>query len=276
MAERNRGVDLLLTFLISLVTSAAVLFLLGPTMLRSQGLVPGAPATAPATTAPAQPATATAPTATPAGTEAPKLTAPNLEGLDIEAARKRVRKDGIVVIEDGERQDSSAKPGEIVEQNPAPGAELEQEEIRVIVATKPSKIEIPDVVGQTEKQARKTLEDAGFEVPETELAVPDADADPEPKAGTVMSMSPEAGEEASDGSIVRLTVVKDTVEVPRVLHKSLKSATKKIEAAGLELGKVSQREHEEMSGRKVISQDPDPGTKVQRGSKVDLVIVAPD
>lgn len=269
--QRSRGVDLLLTFLISLVTSAAVLFVLGPTMLRSQGLVPGAMAPAPVSE-PA-PKAATPPPAA----QAPKLTAPNLEGLDIEAARERVRKSGIAVIEDGERQDSSAKPGEIVEQNPAPGAQLEQQEIRVIVAGKPSKVEIPDVIGQTEGDARKALEDAGFEVPdEVELEVPDADVDPSPKAGTVSKVSPEAGEEAPEGSIVRLTVVKDTVVVPRVLHKSLKSATKKIEGAGLELGTVSQREHPELSGRKVLSQDPDPGEKVQRGTKVDLVIVAPD
>ncbi len=272
--QRSRGVDLLLTFLISVVTSAAVLFLLGPVMMRSQGFVAGTPAAAPAA-APAGGTAAPAPT-TPTEPAAAKLTAPNLEGLDIEAARKRVRKSGIAIIEDGERQDSSAKPGEIVEQNPAPGADLEQAEIRVIVATKPSKVEIPDVAGQTEKEARKALEDAGFEVPEVELGIPAADVDPQPKAGTVMAQSPDAGEEAPEGSIVRLTVVKDTVEVPRVLHKSLNAATKKLEAAGLEVGKVTQREHEELSGRKVIAQDPDPGQKVQRGSKVDLVIVAPD
>ena len=79
------------------------------------------------------------------------------------------------------------------------------------------------------------------------------------------------------GAIVRLTVAGEPlIEVPQLKGKSLSKAKKILASAGLELGKVSQREHEEFSGRRVLEQNPAAGEELQQGGSVDLVIVAPD
>jgi serine/threonine-protein kinase len=259
--------DSVKAFLIALVTSVAVLFILGPIMLKVHGLHP-ATATPATTPAQAQPATGTAPQK--AATPAPAMTAPNIEGMSAREARDRFRAQGITIIEDGERVDASAKPGTILQQIPSGGAPLEQKEIRVIVAKAPELIAVPNVVGKKLEQARDELVEGGFEVPEASFEPA------EEPGGTVVRQEPNAGAKTEQGAIVRLVVAEDTVKVPKLRGKPISGARKAIEKAGLVVGKVSEREDEELSGRRVLSQSPEAGAQAQRGSPVDLVIVAPD
>jgi len=64
--------------------------------------------------------------------------------------------------------------------------------------------------------------------------------------------------------------------VPKLRNQRLSQAREALEEAGLALGKVSEREDEELSGGRVLSQSPDAGDEVEPGSTVDLVVVAPD
>ena len=61
-----------------------------------------------------------------------------------------------------------------------------------------------------------------------------------------------------------------------MLHLPVATARKRIEAAGLVVGSVREREDPELSSQRVLSQEPDAGTKVAKGTSVDLVVVAPD
>src|SRR5690349_20022555 len=86
----NSVQDYLKSFLVSLVTSVAVLLLLGPVMLKLNqpaGPRPTAEAPAQVPSEPQQPV-------------AHQRTAPNLQGLSLRDARDRWRTEGIVIIED--------------------------------------------------------------------------------------------------------------------------------------------------------------------------------
>ena len=179
-------------FLIALVTSVAAQLLLTPYIVKLQGLG-NTSAPAPAN-APAAPATEAAPEAS------EKLSAPNLEGMTVDAARERWRAKGLVIIEDGERSVAEAEPGTIVQQRPSAGAELSSnKEIRVVVAKASSDIAIPKVEGKSYDDARTALVAAGFEVPEPAKEVS------EDAAGTVLKQVPGSGTKAKEGSVVRLT-----------------------------------------------------------------------
>lgn len=269
--------DYLKTFLISLVTAVAVLFLLGPVMLKlNQPAGPRptseAPAQAPSTEQPPQ-------------TGLPQITAPNLQGLALREARDRWRAEGIVIIEDSQRVDASVEPGTILSQIPSGGAPLQTKEIRVVVAAAPEMVTIPSVIGKSATEATELLVAAGFEVP-----APDKEPSDEPP-GTVLRQEPNAGGKTEKGALVRLVVSGDAggpgdaggdasaagnVEVPRVLGMQVDRARKKLSEAGLTVGSVREREDPELSGRRVLSQSPSAGSQVAKGSEVDLVIVAPD
>lgn len=272
--------DYLKTFLISLVTAVAVLFLLGPVMLKLNapaGPRPQAEAPAQAPVEPQQP--------TPA-----QLTAPNLQGLALREARERWRAEGIVIIEDSQRVDATVEPGTILSQIPSGGAPLQTKEIRVVVASAPEMVPVPSVIGKSATEATETLVAAGFEVP-----APEKEASSE-APGKVLRQEPNAGSKTEKGALVRLVVSGESVgvdpgagtgtggpveppgmiEVPKVVGMQLDRARKKLTDVGLIVGAVRQQEDEEQSGRRVLAQKPSAGTEVPAGSTVDLVIVAPD
>jgi beta-lactam-binding protein with PASTA domain len=262
--------DYLKIFLISLVTSVAVLFALGPVMMRLQQ----PPGPRQQVEAPAGPT----PTVEPAK-QPTELAAPNLHGLSLRDARERWRAEGIVIIEDSQRIDSTVEVGTILSQTPAGGAPLQTKEIRVVVAAAPELATVPNVVGKTASAATDVLVEAGFEVP-----TPEHEASSE-AAGVVLRQEPNAGSKGEKGSLVRLVVsgkgeaaTDDSkhVVVPKVLRVPLPRARKMIEEAGLVVGSVREREDPELSGYRVLSQSPSAGTKVDRGSTVDLVIVTPE
>ncbi|MFV8752575.1 PASTA domain-containing protein [Nannocystaceae bacterium ST9] len=265
-------------FLIALVTSVAVLFALGPVMMKLQQ--------APGPRQQAEPAS-TSKGAAPVDPAVNELTAPNVVNMHLRDARERWRAQGFVIIEESQRVDSTVESGTILSQIPDGGAALQTKELRVVVAAAPELVTVPSVIGKTVTEATEALVEAGFEVP-----TPTKQASSEP-LGEVLSQEPNAGSKSEKGSIINLTVSGEPeaaatggealptsdeglVEVPKVLLMSLSSAKTKLIDAGLTVGKVREREHEELGGRRVLSQNPEAGSKVAKGSAVDLVIVTPD
>jgi len=251
-------------FLIALVTSVASQLLLTPYIIKLQGLDSTSPT-------PANTARTSAPsTPTADGTE--KLSAPNLEGMTVDAARERWRAKGLVIIEDGERNVTAADPGTIVQQRPSAGAELSSnKEIRVVVAKASSNVALPDVLGKPYDAARTALVKAGFEVPEPVTEVSDEDPN------TVLKQVPAAGVEAKDGSVVRLTIAEPlSVEVPKLKGLYLSGAKKKLAEFGLTPGRIRRVEDPERGENYVLRQDPSPGDKVQPGTEVEITVVAPN
>lgn len=262
--------DALQAFLIALVTSVVVLFGLGPIMLQLNGAelerastpIPAAPA--PAASAPAGPTAAAAPSSDAIATT------PNVEGMLVRDARARWRDQGILIIEDRTRVDSTERAGTILEQTPRAGVVLQQKEIRVIVAVEAELSDVPNVVGRPFEEAQAQLTGAGFDVPEPVTDPSDQ------RAGTVLSQEPEPGTKSEKGAVVRLTISAQLIKVPKLRNKRLSKARSELEKLGLALGKVSQREDEELSGGRVLSQTPKAGSPVEPGTTVNLVIVAPD
>lgn len=251
-------------FLIALVTSVASQLLLTPYIIKLQGLDGTGPT-------PANPARTQAPsTATANGAE--KLSAPNLEGMTVDAARERWRANGLVIIEDGERNVTAADPGTIVQQRPSAGAELSSnKEIRVVVAKASSNVALPDVLGKLYDAARTDLVKAGFEVPPpaTEVSAEDPN--------TVLKQVPSAGTEAKDGSVVRLTIAEPVaVEMPKLKGLYLSGAKKKLAEFGLTVGRIRRVEDPERGENYVLRQDPSPGDKVPPGTEVEITVVAPN
>jgi beta-lactam-binding protein with PASTA domain len=268
-------------FLIALVTSVAVLFALGPVMMKLQQPPGPRPQAEQATNTKA---------AAPSDAQTNELTAPNVVGLDLREARERWRAQGFVIIEDGQRVDNTVSAGTILSQIPDGGSALQTKELRVVVAAAPEQVTVPSVIGKTVAEATEVLVEAGFEVP-----TPTKQASTEP-LGEVLSQEPNAGSKSETGSLVHLTISGEPTEpatatggepapagsedgmiaVPKVTGMLIGSARTKITGAGLVVGEVRQREHEEIQGNRVLSQTPAAGTKVEKGSEVDLVIVVPD
>ncbi len=262
--------DALKVILIAAVTSAVVQLLLAPFVHQFYGY-PMQAAEVPVAAAVGETVPAARPSAGPPPAAAPTMTAPNIQGMPVDEAREAFRSQGIVIIEDGAREDDTARVGTILQQRPLPGAPMAAKEIRVIVAKAPQGIEVPNVVGAEGTVARKKLEEAGFAV--TVDRAPAGEAVP----GSVVEQQPPAGAHVAKGGKVRIVVAQAaTVEVPKVTRKKLPKARAMLEEAGLAVGKVRQVEDPELSGGTVLRQSPKAGAEARPGDRVDLVVVAPD
>jgi beta-lactam-binding protein with PASTA domain/tRNA A-37 threonylcarbamoyl transferase component Bud32 len=127
--------------------------------------------------------------------------------------------------------------------------------------------QVPNVVDRDVDEARAILERRGFEV-EVDRRRSNR------REGRVLAQDPPAGDEAEEGSTVTLTVSGGPGEttVPDVVDLPQSDAEELLEEAGLEVGKISPGASDEIEPGNVITSDPAPDTRVDRGSAVDLVV----
>lgn len=259
----------LMAICVSTVVSCVVLFKLGPVMLERQQ---GAPASwglarvDPAQLAPT-PARSSAPDATRTASE---LAAPNLVGLELADARQRWSSLGLEVLQETTRTDPSVPAGTILEQNPRAGAPLEERQISVVVATRAVPLTMPDFRGHDQVSATTQLEALGLSVAVVEREAGGA------RPGSVLEQDPSPQSTTRVGARVQLTVADSRRQIPQLRGKRLAVARKILEDAGFEIGSISRREHTELAGGRVLDQVPEAGARGPKGSKIDLVVVAPD
>jgi serine/threonine-protein kinase len=129
-------------------------------------------------------------------------------------------------------------------------------------------VRVPDVVGQPEEDAIDTLEGAGFQVAE-----PESEFDPDIRRGLVISQDPPADERVEEGAEVTLVISRGPPPeaVPSVVGLTEEEAAETLQAAGFEVGQVTEEESEEDEGI-VLEQDPPADTEARPGTAVNLVV----
>ena len=195
-----------------------------------------------------------------------QVTVANAVGRDDTTAVALLQNQGL--DPDVERVTSDAPRGRVIRQDPQPGEEVDEgSQVSLTVSAGPGEAPIPTVTGQSRRAARRALERAGFDVKverEASDGVPD---------GRAIRTAPPEGSQLEKGSTVTLFVSSgpEQVAVPDVRGKSRTDAEDAIEEAGL-TADVTRREDEDADPGTVLSQDPAPGTEVDEGSAVNIVV----
>src|SRR5689334_4991229 len=125
----------------------------------------------------------------------------------------------------------------------------------------PSKVSVPNVVGQRADQAASQLVDAGLKTSFTRQLS-------KKPSGTVITQKPAASASVAPGSTVTLTIAHgaDTVGVPAVVGLPLAQALAKLRAAGLQASE--KRVFGDKPAGQVIAQTPGGGRELKKGSTV--------
>jgi beta-lactam-binding protein with PASTA domain/tRNA A-37 threonylcarbamoyl transferase component Bud32 len=157
---------------------------------------------------------------------------------------------------------------QVFAQDPRPGQTADEgSTVHLRVSSGPGQAAVPSVVGLSQNEAEKQLQDAGFK---SKAAEEFSDT---VKKGEVISTAPAVGTLVERGTTVTLTVSKgkEQVAVPDVDGETEDNARSAIEAAGLRVGKVTEEESDQDPGT-VIAQSPAAGKKVAKGSAVTLTV----
>lgn len=135
----------------------------------------------------------------------------------------------------------------------------------------PRTVPVPNVIGKTfDPGARQQLEGMGFRV------VAGYRPSTLEETGKVLAQDPVGGSAIPPGSEVRVIVGEGpgTAAIPDVVGKSRTEAEGILQAAGFKVGSVSEKPDPEAAEGTIVSQDPKPGSRVTRGTAVNLVVSA--
>lgn len=130
---------------------------------------------------------------------------------------------------------------------------------------------VPNVVGLTEAQAKKKIEDAGLKY-KKEGTQPSADV----AEGNVVRQDPGEGEKKEKGSTVSVWISsgKGKVKVPNVVGMTQVDATQVLMDKGLKVSAKPETNKDKAPGT-VLRQDPSPDAQVDAGTTITIVVAAP-
>jgi eukaryotic-like serine/threonine-protein kinase len=156
--------------------------------------------------------------------------------------------------------------GKVFDQDPESGERIERgNTVTIFVSQGKRKVNVPDVNGLTVAEAVSRLKDAGLEANPVEVF----STQPE---GRVFAQDPKAGKRVVEDTRVRLNVSQGArpVAVTNVVGQSFEDAKAALEAEGLVVKRSDQNSNVEPNT--VIETRPPPGSELQRGSTVTLVV----
>ncbi len=133
----------------------------------------------------------------------------------------------------------------------------------------PAEVQVPSVRGLTEAEARQKLTDAKLVVAGVRTI-----RESDKPVGQVTEQHPTEGESVPVGTNVQLTINlgKETVTVPDLTGMLVQQAADKLEQIGLTVGETTERYSSEIQKDKVIRQSHAPGTVVEKGWPIALII----
>lgn len=194
----------------------------------------------------------------------------DVTGQDADAVKKALLEVGLTPIIEYEESGDYQK-GIVMRCSVSAGTIIPAgSEVTLTVSAGLEGVEVPDVVGMTEAEAVSTLVNKGFVPNKTE------GFDDFIKEGSIISQEPEAGSKAPSGASITIRISKgaDTQkkQVPDLLGKDEMTATVLLTEAGLQIGTVSEVNHDTVEAGLVCYQSYSAGSYAEEGTKVDLSI----
>lgn len=205
-----------------------------------------------------------------AGDEVPAVTVPSVTGMTVSQAQALLDQHGLASrVRDSVFSDTVA-PNHVVRQEPAAGQRATQDTlVRLDLSAGREQVTVPaEVVGNPEEEALQTLRDARL-VP-GERTTEFSNEHPE---GVVMSTTPAPGTSVPVRSQVAYVVSagEELVRVRPVEGQPEAEARFDLESQGFEVLVVREFSERILEGF-VIEQDPDPGTELEKGAEVTIVV----
>jgi eukaryotic-like serine/threonine-protein kinase len=192
---------------------------------------------------------------------------PDVSGQPLRQARNRLENRGFEV-EVERTPDSDVARGRVIETEPAARTELAAgETVTIIVSQGTDAVTVPDVVGLDRIDAQAQLEDLNLIV-NTERQNADAPED------QVIRQIPSAGATASPGDEVTIVYSSGlgSIRLDNFVGQRQRFAERRLSNQGLRVTVRTEQTSNRSEDGIVLSQSPDPGSRLSPGDRVSLVV----
>ncbi len=201
-----------------------------------------------------------------------QIKVPNIVDLSPDQARRALAKKGLRMRLQNPRWDTRIAEGNIVAQNPVSDARVKSGRTVYVVPSRGTRsFKVPDVVGKKLRQAHLYIQQAGLMVAEV-IEEPSEDVE----EGSVARQYPVAGSEVNAQAEITIYVSDglpgELLIMNNLVGDRVAAAKKRIEEAGLRVGKTSYEFTTSYEPGVVIRQVPGAGEEIRQGSRVALII----
>lgn len=196
---------------------------------------------------------------------------PDFKGMTIEEAEDKAEDLGIEVKIGKYEFSTEYEQDQIMDQDPNHGEMVAKgDTVTVDISKGGERGVIPNLIGKSEEDAKKMIEDYGFELGTVK------EKESHEEKGTVIEQDPSAGSEGKQGDTINITISdgsgKEMGEVPYVLGMSEDEARAAIEEAGFKVGDVSEGVSSAYDNGQVMWQEYNGGTSLEKGTAIDIKI----
>ena len=198
---------------------------------------------------------------------------PLLKNMSEEDARILLASKNLVVGSVDSAYSDTVEKGKIIYQNPEADSQVpEKTPVSFVISKGSDSVEVPDLRGDTQAEAKAKLERLGLKLGEISYEYCD-----EAYKDKVLSQSADPGDKVKLEARVDIILglgpePKLMIEVPSLTGKTMAAASKELRDAGFELGEVSEEYSETVPEGRIISQSPATGTTQEEGTAIDLVL----
>lgn len=198
---------------------------------------------------------------------------PNVANLTESQAKDSILASGLKIGKVTRKNSSTVKKGYLISSSPTAGSTVKSgDKINLIVSKGPKMVSVPDVSGMRYSSARNKLEKLGFSVERNDTYSTDI-----PK-NNVITQDVDPGQKLNpDKTTITLTVSKGArnskprqIKLRDLTGYSIKGAQDYAHDNGLNL-RITEQEDSAQKDT-VIKQDPAPGSMVDRGSTLHLIV----
>ena len=194
------------------------------------------------------------------------VTIPSVRAMEQAEAISRLEDLNLVVSSVEQDDDPDIEQGRVTKTEPAEGEEVPSgSSVTLFVSS--GMVELPDLEGMNEDEARAALNEVGL-IP----SITDVE-DESVAEGTVLSQSPSAGRVPQRSTVtLEVAVAPSTVAVPDVTGRTRADAERELGTQGLRFAYDAEQYHPDIPAGSVISQNPNGGTQVAPDTEVRLVL----
>jgi serine/threonine-protein kinase len=196
-------------------------------------------------------------------------TVPSVSGESEKQAKKTISQALLKVGRTQTETSDTVPAGDATRTDPGAGVSLPvNSKVTLFISKGKPQVTVPNVQGDTQATAETTLKNDGFTVSTSTQVSSSA------TAGTVISQTPSSGTSVDPGSNVSIVIAQapPNVNVPFVQGDTANAASRTLSSAGLKVTQRSQTVTDQKKDGIVLSQNPNAGSSVTKGSTVTIVV----